>query len=652
MLSLDDRAIDSLAEELGALQKRHSSALLERKTWSIAFHYRRLPPFEKTALLVEAAAIIGPWTEAHPDFEALRGSEVIEIRPRAARKSNTVTWIRNRLGPSCRLLIVGDDVTDEDMFVAAAEEDATVRVGADAGRNTAARWRVGSIDEVHALYWWIVSLRREVQPASPSRPPSRMPTLPDAAAEGAFDLLVLSNRLPELRSAEGSDTARKRNVGGLVSALAPVVANHKGIWLGWSGRTHPGATGTTVGLTDVGGLALAWVDFPEEWQRHYYNGLSNSALWPLFHSFPSRVKFAHADWRAYEAANDAFAEVATKLVRPQATIWVHDYHLLLLGRFLRARGHLGRIGLFQHIPFPGPDIFFLLPWANEVLEGMLEFDLVGFHTAPYVVNFLHCMATLPGVRIEGSRVTRGTKSVLAAAFPLGIIPEDFQETDDDGGASEEIAGLMRALHPKRLVLGVDRLDYTKGIPERIVAFGLFLELFPEWRRKVCLVQVSVPSRGDIPEYVEQRSRVENIVGRVNGELGEADWVPIRYLYRSYARNQLSQLYRAADVGYVTPLRDGMNLVAKEFVAAQDAKEPGVLLLSRFAGAAEELSSAVITNPWDPEGTARDLDRALRMPREERLERHARLHDVISRTTALTWAEDFLRALATESPGAA
>jgi trehalose 6-phosphate synthase len=648
MVSLDDRAVDSLAEELGALQKRHPAALLERKTWSIAFHYRRLPPLEKTALLVEAAAIVGPWTEAHPDFEALRGAEVIEIRPRAARKSNAVSWIKNRLGPSCRLLVVGDDITDEDMFSAASEEDATVRVGAEPDRNTAARWRLGSVEEVHALYWWIVSLRREIEPVSPSRPPSRVPTLPDVAAEGAYDLLVLSNRLPELRSAEGSDTTRKRNVGGLVSALAPVVANRKGIWLGWSGRTRPGATGTNVGLSDVGGLALAWVDFPEEWQRHYYNGLSNSALWPLFHSFPSRVKFAHADWRAYEAANEAFAEVATKLVGGRSTIWVHDYHLLLLGRFLRLRGHTGPVGLFQHIPFPGPDIFFLLPWAHEVLESMLEFDLVGFHTSQYVENFLRCMAMLPGVRIEGSRAMRGARSVIAGAFPLGIIPEDFQETDD-GEASEEIAGLMQSIHPRRLVLGVDRLDYTKGIPERIVAFGLFLELFPEWRRKVCLVQVSVPSRGDIPEYVEQRSRVENIVGRVNGELGEADWVPIRYLYRSYVRNQLSQLYRAADVGYVTPLRDGMNLVAKEFVAAQDSKEPGVLLLSQFAGAALELTSAVVTNPWDAEGTARDLDRALRMPKEERLERHRQLLEVISRTTALTWAEDFLRALTATLP---
>jgi trehalose 6-phosphate synthase len=280
----------------------------------------------------------------------------------------------------------------------------------------------------------------------------------------------------------------------------------------------------------------------------------------------------------------------------------------------------------------------------EILEAMLDFDVIGFHTPSYVDNFLHCAERIPNARIEGHHVLRGERRVLVDAFPLGIIPEEFQDSGDSSG-TEEITGLIRALNGKRMVLGVDRLDYTKGIPERLVAFGRMLELFPEWRRKVCLVQLSVPSRADIPEYAEQRSRVENTVGRINGDYGEADWVPIRYLYRSYGRGQLSELYRAADVGYVTPLRDGMNLVAKEFVAAQDPKRPGVLVLSRFAGAAEELTDAVLTNPLDEEGTARELDRALRMPEEERLRRYQALMGVISRTTALTWAEDFLSVLA-------
>ncbi len=644
MLTIDGKAIDSLHAELQSVQSKYPGALLERKTWSLALHFRGVAEREKMSLLVQASSVIDPWLDAHPDYEDLAGAEVFEIRPRMSRKANAVAWVRGRLGPGCRLLVVGDDVTDEDMFSATSDDDAPVLVGAEPGRLTAARWRLESSDEVHAFYSWIISMRREGLPAAPKRQPSRVETLPDAQAAGAsFDLLVLSNRLPELRGAS-SLPARKKNVGGLVSALAPALTARKGIWLGWSGRTRPEATATDVGLDMVGGLALAWVDFPEEWERHYYNGLCNSALWPLFHSFPGRMRISHQDWHSYERANDAFAAVAMKLVGPDATIWAHDYHLLLVGKYLRRGGHRGPIGLFQHIPFPGPDILFLLPWATALLEAMLELDLVGFHTAGSVDNFLRCMATLPGCRVEGNRVVRGSRSVRAGAFPLGIIPADFQDTD--AAANDEIAGLIASLGPARMVLGVDRLDYTKGIPERIVAFGCLLEQFPEWRRKACLVQVSVPSRADVPEYAQQRSRVENNVGRINGEYGEADWVPIRYLYRSYGRTQLSQLYRAADVGYVTPLRDGMNLVAKEYVAAQDPEKPGVLLLSRFAGAAEELTDALITNPWDTEGTANDLHRALNMPPDERHRRHAKLLDVISKTTALTWAEDFLGALGT------
>jgi alpha,alpha-trehalose-phosphate synthase [UDP-forming]/trehalose-phosphatase len=647
-LSIDHGAVDSLAAELGALSSRHPETLLERKTWSVAFHYRRVPWNQKTGLLVQAAAIIDPWVSAHREFEALQGYEVVEIRPRMARKANAVHWVRSMLGPTCRLVVAGDDVTDEDMFAAATPEDGTVLVGGEPDRVTGARWRLDSAEDVHAFYRWIVSVRSEALPPPRSRQPSRVTTINEDGANTSFDLLVLSNRLPELRSSHTDTQKRKKGVGGLVSALGPVLARRRGIWLGWSGRTRGDATPTEVGLSSDGGLALAWVDFPEEWRRHYYNGLSNSALWPLMHSFPSRVKFARDDWEAYTQANDAFAAVATKLVSPTSTIWVHDYHLLLLSKHLRARGHVGPIGLFQHIPFPGPDIFFLLPWASEVLEAMLDFDLVAFHTASYADNFLRVMASLPGARIDGQTVVCGDRRVVVRALPLGIIPEEFQD-EGDGAASEEISGLARAIGGARMVLGVDRLDYTKGIPERIIAFGKLLELFPEWRRNVCLVQVSVPSRADIPEYAEQRSRVENTVGRLNGEFGEADWVPIRYLYRSYGRKELSELYRAADVGYVTPLRDGMNLVAKEYVAAQDPARPGVLLLSRFAGAAEELGAALLTNPWYPEGTAHDLDRALRMPIEERLDRHRLLTDVISRTTALTWAEDFLAALAAAAP---
>jgi trehalose 6-phosphate synthase len=288
-------------------------------------------------------------------------------------------------------------------------------------------------------------------------------------------------------------------------------------------------------------------------------------------------------------------------------------------------------------------MFFILPWAEQILMALLELDLIGFHTEGYAANFRHCVAHIPGVRIGDDVVEYRGRRTRVGAFPIGIIPEQFQEAPESV-STEEVTKLMHAIAPSRLVLGVDRLDYTKGIPERLSAFARLLELQPEWRRKVSLVQISVPSRGDVPEYIEQRERVELIVGRTNGEHGDSDWVPVRYLYRSFGHNQLSLLYRNAAVGYVTPLRDGMNLVAKEYVAAQDADDPGVLVLSRFAGAAVELAEAVLTNPWHIDGLARDLDRALRMGLDERRARHAKLVEHVARTSAITWAEGFLAAL--------
>jgi trehalose 6-phosphate synthase len=643
-VSANEHAIDALFLEVSRLSATIPHVILERKTWSMAVHFRAVRPSQRASFLVELSATVQPWLDAHPDFEPLWGAEVLEVRPTAARKSIAVAWMRKTCGADCRLLVVGDDTTDEDMFAAAGEGDATVLVESEAGRATAARWRLESTDDVHSLYREIVAVRKGTRDR-PAR--KRMRSSDFGLTTPSYRLLVVSNRLPEFRSAEAAPSLRQRNVGGLVSALRPVLEAREGIWLGWSGRTLPGLEPSNVGRIAAQGLAFASVDFPEEWHRHYYNGLSNGALWPLLHSFPSRVRFSHADWRSYVNANEAFAAIARRLVGADATLWVHDYHLFLMAKAARAHGHRGPIGFFQHVPFPGPDLFFILPWANDLLEAMLAFDLVGFHTQSYVENFLRCMATLPNVRVEGQWVVAGQRRLRVGSFPLGIMPEQFQEAADSSD-SEEAVGLIRALGTAPIVLGVDRLDYTKGIPERIDAFGRLLQLFPEWRRKVCLVQVSVPSRADVRDYAEQRTRVENSVGRINGEFGTADWVPIRYLYRAYGRAELSQLYRVASVGYVTPLRDGMNLVAKEFVASQDPESPGVLVLSRFAGAAEELRDALLTNPWDTEGTARDLDRALRMPLDERKARHARLQEAVSRTTALTWAEDFLGALEAHS----
>jgi trehalose-6-phosphate synthase len=351
-----------------------------------------------------------------------------------------------------------------------------------------------------------------------------------------------------------------------------------------------------------------------------------------------------AGWNAYQEVHEEFASVAARLVAPRAMIWAHDYHLLLLAKVMRQLGHTGPMGHFLHIPFPGLDIFSIIPWAPQILEALLDFDLLAFHTPQHVHNFLRCASALLPASVTDDVVRHRGRETHVRAMPIGIIPESFQE-EPEASIVEEIEALMRSLGNSQLVLGVDRLDYTKGIPERLLAFGVLLREFPEWRGKVSLVQVSVPSRADVPLYAEQRATVESIVGRINGEYGEAAWVPIRYLYRSYSKAQLAQLYRSARVGYVTPLRDGMNLVAKEYVAAQDPENPGVLLLSQFAGAAVEMRDAVLTNPYHLDGMARDLNRALKMGLDERKARHAKLLATVQRSNAVMWAEGFLDALA-------
>jgi trehalose 6-phosphate synthase len=456
-------------------------------------------------------------------------------------------------------------------------------------------------------------------------------------------LLVVSNRLPELRSPVGPGE-RPSGAGGLVSALEPVMTARSGIWLGWSGRCVEGEPSAVPARDDRASPALAWIDFPRRWIDLYYGGLCNRALWPLFHTFPESAHFSDAEWACYSEVNEAFAEAAGRLVASEGAVWAHDYHLLLLARALRRKGHRGPLGLFLHVPFPPIEVFSIFPWAEELLEAMLDFDLLGFQTRACLGNFRSCVGALTAAAVGSEAVEHSRRRVRIRSFPIGIVPERFEPA---GAPGAEVAELLASLGPSRLILGVDRLDYTKGIPARLRAFGRLLREFPEWRGKVSMIQVSVPSRAELPEYGVQRGLVESFVGRVNGEFGRGAWTPVRYLYRPFGREQLSQLYRAAAVGLVTPLRDGMNLVAKEYVAAQDPARPGVLVLSKFAGAAAELREAVLTNPYHEEGLARDIDRALRMPLEERRFRQARLAAAVSRSTALSWADEFVRALTAE-----
>jgi trehalose 6-phosphate synthase len=632
--------LDELQATLERVASDTPGTFVERKSWTIAFHYREVSRRLVPELLVRVTAEIRSWLGASPGFEQLDGAAVIEVRPTVARKAVAVDWVRRARGADTRIVAMGDDVTDEDMFRTLGSGDESVLVTGKLDHLTAAQWRLAAPAEVVTFLEWICAVRRdEPSPREPTLPHRARPTRASTGGLEPSDLLVVSNRLPDLRAPVSPEEERKRSVGGLVAALEPVLATRRGLWLGWSGGTVTDDPGPLDVSTDRG-AQLAWFDLPAALHDEYYNGFCNRCLWPLLHSLPERCHFSDAAWRAYSNGNDRIAEAASRLVRPGSAVWAHDFHLLGLAAGLRRRGHAGSLGLFLHVPFPSGDIFRLCPWAGQLVDWMLMFDVIGFQTDHDVRNFLGVVGALSPASVADDVVEMSGRRTRVRAIPIGIIPDAFEPEGDDEQA-EETNALLRSLAGRRLIIGVDRLDYTKGIPERLEAFAHLLQTFPEWRGKVSLIQISVPSRGDVLEYQEQRHRVEAAVGRINGEFGEADWTPVRYLYRSYRRRDLSRFYRQADVCLVTPLRDGMNLVAKEFVASQDPGNPGALVLSVFAGAAHELTDAVLTNPWHREGMARDIDRALRMPEEERRSRHSKLLAAVQRTTATTWAESFV-----------
>ena len=629
--------LESLIKGLERLIAAAPGARLERKTWSVCVHWRGVEERARRRLVEASTLMIDEWLEERPEFERLPANEAVEVRHRAVHKGVAVSWLRRHLPSGTRLIAIGDDATDEDMFQAMGPGDVAVGV-APGRRPTHADVAVGDVAGARGFLRWLIA-HRAVQRARPSTsPPTVAPPRRASELITGARLVVVSNRLPNTPTA---NEARKREAGGLVSALEPALIEHGGVWLGWSG--HEREPGLELSIEPDVQPVRASFHYPPGWRDRFYAGLCNGSLWPLLHGFPTRLRYRDEDWRTYEAANRAYAAAATRIVAPDGAVWLHDYHLLLGGRELRALGHRGPAGLFLHVPFPPLDVFETLPWAGDIIGAMLDCDVLGFHTRRWADNFISCARAIAGaIPVEGG-LRRNGRVTRVEVIPVGIDPTQFTG-EVHATPSEAFGELHASLGERRLILGVDRLDYTKGIPERLEAFGRMLEVFPEWRRGVSLIQVSVPSRADVPEYAELRQRVENLVGRINGEHGEADWTPVRYLYRSYDRTALAQLYRAADVAMVTPLRDGMNLVAKEFVASQDPDNPGVLLLSRFAGVAEMMPDALLTNPFHTDGIARDLDRALHMPLDERKRRWRSCMDEVERNTAARWADRFLELL--------
>ncbi len=459
-------------------------------------------------------------------------------------------------------------------------------------------------------------------------------------------LVIVSNRVPP--EILGDDLIRQKPVGGLVSAIFPTMQRQGGLWFGWSGKNSSPQQGVKTNVSNSGPIKFVSIDLTATEVERYYTGFSNRTLWPLCHSFPSRVSLEEEDFAAYRRVNDKFAVNLLPHLEENDTIWVQDYHLIPLGRFLRGLGWKGRIGFFLHIPFPPADIFSILPWSKTLLEDFFFYDLAGFHTYGYRKNFVDSLlADLGGTYLHETYYL-GNKSLNIGVYPIGIDVERFYRWSRSNDIKKEAAKIRNFVGCDKIVLGVDRLDYTKGICDRLRIFERFLHRYPSWQGKVSLLMISSPSRSRIPEYINEKRDVDQLVGEINGKFAEADWTPITYLYRSYSQEELAAFYLAADVCLVTPLRDGMNLVAKEYVASR-RHDPGVLILSKFTGAAEDLKEALVINPYDMEGTARTLREALGLSGHERKLRSEALAARVEIDSAASWRDNFLTDLEAAAP---
>jgi trehalose 6-phosphate synthase len=462
-------------------------------------------------------------------------------------------------------------------------------------------------------------------------------------------LVVVSNRV----SVPSGDGAKR--AGGLEVALRPALQRNGGVWLGWSGKV-----GAPEGLETRSikhkNVEYVVTDLSNDDFQEYYNGFANRVLWPILHYRLDLAEFARRDLSGYLRVNDHFATELEKIIDEDDVIWVHDYHLIPIADALRRRGHANRIGFFLHVPFPPPEILTSLPNHEQLVPLLMQYDVVGFQTQGDVGNFVRyliseCNPTRE-MRVFESAAHQITLSMngqqtLIGAFPVGIEPRAFERLARRNVRSPLVKELVASLGGRFLVIGVDRLDYSKGLIQRLDAFDIFLANHADWIGNVTYLQITPKNRSEIPEYAELEKAAGAAAGRINGKYGEVSWTPIRYVNRVYGRSVLAGLYRTARVGLVTPLRDGMNLVAKEYVAAQDPDDPGVLILSRFAGAANDFRRALLVNPYDAESVAGAIAQALAMPLEERRSRHQALLSAVSDYDVDRWQREFLAALANE-----
>lgn len=449
--------------------------------------------------------------------------------------------------------------------------------------------------------------------------------------------MAVSNRVADFRQATQS--------GGLAVGLVDAFRNRGGLWFGWDGEIVNSVSEIRACSRETGNVTTVTMPMTAEDYSQYYLGFANSVLWPLLHYRLDLVQFEPAFLEGYKRVNARFADSLLPFLQPDDLIWIHDYHLIPLAAELRQRGCRQRIGFFLHIPFPPPEVLAAAPQHEWLADSLFQYDVIGFQTRTDHGNFQRYVKDhIRAKTIEDGSIRIGGRTVWAGCFPIGIDVQAFAEMAAQSDEDIQIDLMRRRILGRRQIIGVDRLDYSKGLPDRLRAFRRLLELYPEHLKRVTFMQIAPPTRQDVDAYADIRQELEGLSGSINGEFGDFNWVPIHYIHRSISRDKLASLFRASQVGLVTPLRDGMNLVAKEFVAAQDAGDPGVLVLSKFAGAAEELEEALIVNPYDVDDMAENLQRALVMPLEERQERQRALLRRITENDAQRWQEAFLAEL--------
>jgi trehalose 6-phosphate synthase len=453
-------------------------------------------------------------------------------------------------------------------------------------------------------------------------------------------LVAVSNRVGPVKAAASA--------GGLAVGVVDALRDHGGLWFGWSGKIgQPGKL--KVHMERVDGITMATLDLAQQDFEGYYNGFSNACFWPLAHFRIDLTQYRQEHLDAYRQVNRQFAQALNRLLRPTDLVWVHDFHLFPLAAELRRLGSRHRIGFFLHTPFPPTEILGTLPNHEWIVRSLFEYDLVGFQTDEDLDRFYNHIRLAAQGSVSGGVVSAFGRQLRSGSFPVGIDVEQFHRFAFTRGGEAAFRRMRDKLGGRDQFIGVDRLDYSKGLLRRMAAFGLYLERHPEVHERVIYLQIAPVSRGQLKSYREFRLEVESSAANINGRFGQFDWTPVHYLNRAVPRRTLAGLYRASRVGIVTPVRDGMNLVAKEYVAAQDPADPGVLVLSRFAGAARQLKDALIVNPFDSEETARALHQAREMPRPERRTRHERLMQHLREYDVRRWRNEFVAALADAPP---